>query len=118
MEFTEELDKKISAVLLRTGIKPHYKGYRMLKDAIKLVMHDPSMIAAQSKKLYPTLGKMHGDKASAIERAIRFSLSMAADEDKLRELNNLYGFEVCETENISNGEYLALVAELLLNDIG
>ena len=83
MEFTEELDKKISAVLLRTGIKPHYKGYRMLKDAIKLVMQDPSMIAAQSKKLYPTLGKMHGDKASAIERAIRFSLSMAADEDKL-----------------------------------
>ena len=57
MEFTEELDKKISAVLLRTGIKPHYKGYRMLKDAIKLVMQDPSMIAAQSKKLYPTLGK-------------------------------------------------------------
>ena len=90
MEFTEELDKKISAVLLRTGIK----------------------------KLYPTLGKMHGDKASAIERAIRFSLSMAADEDRLRELNNLYGFEVCETENLSNGEYLALVAELLLNDIG
>lgn len=114
----DELEKKLSAVLLRTGIRPHYKGYRLLKDAIKLVMEDPSLISAQAKRSYPAIGEMYGDTAASVERAIRFSLTAAAEEDRLKELNSIYGFEVCDTETLSNGEYVALVAELLLNDIG
>ena len=49
-------DERITGVFLTVGIPAHIKGYHYLRQAIKLVMADESLVSRITKELYPRVG--------------------------------------------------------------
>lgn len=111
-----EAERKISEILLKTGVRPHYKGYELLLRAMKLILEDPTILKSQVRRLYPEVGRLSGVSPAAVERAIRFSLAQAVESGGMKGINELYGYAICPSGVASSGEYLALITELILND--
>lgn len=64
-------DNKISYFLKSLGIKQYKKGFKYLRDAIRLTMEDYSNIELITKIMYPKIAKLNGTTPSRVERAIR-----------------------------------------------
>lgn len=84
------------------GIPPHLKGYHYLKEAVVLVLQNPTISA---KQIYQTIAKNHNIKPTSIERPIRYAIEIAYDKDKLtHRFSNSFG-------RPSNSEVIWAIAE-------
>lgn len=62
----------VTQLLHEIGVPPHFKGYGYLRDAVLLVVRDPSLInGALTRQLYPKLAQKYGTTAAGVEAAIR-----------------------------------------------
>jgi len=114
----KSLDEKISAVFLSIGIPPNIKGYYFLREAIKMVVNDPELISAITKKLYPRIAVPHGTSASRVERAIRHAIDVAWSRGRIENINSFLGYKIyTSNDKPTNGEFIALMADKLLIDI-
>ena len=110
-------EAKIANIFMCVGIPAHIKGYRFLRDAIKLAYDNPDIMNSITKELYPTVAKMHATTASKVERAIRHAIEVAWNKGKIENINNLFGVKVySSTDKPTNGEFIALVADKLFID--
>lgn len=115
MHKTRLLDEKISNIFMTVGIPAHIKGYRFLREAIKMSVEDPSIINSITKRLYPSIADKFETSASKVERAIRHAIEVAWNRGKIENINNLFGVEVYSSnEKPTNGEFIALVADKML----
>ena len=53
----KQLDEKISNIFISIGIPAHIKGYQFLREAVKLAVVEPEIIASITKRLYPTIAE-------------------------------------------------------------
>ncbi|MDL2293856.1 sporulation transcription factor Spo0A [Ruminococcaceae bacterium OttesenSCG-928-D13] len=99
--------------MLRTiGVPAHIKGYRFLRDAIMMVIADPSLINAVTKVLYPDIASAHGTTASRVERAIRHAIEVAWDRGDIEVLNYYFGSTVHSLRGKpTNSEFIAMLAD-------
>lgn len=112
---THTLEEKIANIFISVGIPAHIKGYQFLRDAIKLVVNEPSMINNITKKLYPTIAETFETSSSKVERAIRHAIEVAWSRGKIENINKLFGFKVYSVnDKPTNGEFIALVADKLM----
>lgn len=95
--------KNIDEILHLIGISDRLKGYTYLQDAILEQFKYPCSIM----KLYDFVAKKHQIRSESIERAIRYAIEKAYEEDEIR-LNNFFEYEVYKP---SNSEVIAMVAE-------
>lgn len=91
-----ELEKKVSGILQRLQIPPHYKGYSYLRAAILLCIKDPTLINEATKKLYPKIAKQFNSTRQRVERAMRFAIETAWNRAKIEDLHQLMGYAVDE----------------------
>ena len=111
------LDDKLSNLFLTMGIPAHIKGYQFLREAIKLVIDNPSMIGGITKELYPAIARRFGTSASKVERAIRHAIEVAWSRGRVDTLNKAFGCCVAlPDEKPTNGEFIALIADKLSMD--
>jgi len=109
------LDEKITSVFLVAGIPAHIKGYHYLREGIRMVYEDQSLINRITKELYPGIAKKFNTSASKVERAIRHSIEVAWTRGKIENLNALFGYNIYgKNDKPTNGEFIALVADKLL----
>lgn len=93
-EEPEDLSREARLTLLlhEMGVPPHFKGYACLRDAVLMVLENPSLIGGGlTKELYPRLGEKHRASAGAVEAAIRNAIVTAwerGNREFLRELIN------------------------------
>jgi two-component system, response regulator, stage 0 sporulation protein A len=112
---SRELDEKISHIFITVGIPAHIKGYKFLREAIKLSISDPNIINSITKKLYPAIAEKFDTSASKVERAIRHAIEVAWNRGKIENINGLFGVTVYSSnEKPTNGEFIALVADKML----
>jgi len=108
-------DEKITNVFMTVGIPAHIKGYKFLREAIKMSIDDPNIINSITKKLYPSIALKYETTASKVERAIRHAIEVAWNRGKIENINNLFGVAVYScNEKPTNGEFIALVADKML----
>ena len=113
----KSLDEKISAVFLSIGIPPHIKGYGFLRDAIKLVVGDRTLIDGITKVLYPRVAAQHSTSPSRVERAIRHAIDVAWQRGRIENINSFLGYKIYNcNDKPTNGEFIALMADKLLMD--
>lgn len=111
-------EEKLSRLFLTVGIPAHIKGYKYLRDAVKLVLTDGNIINSITKRLYPEIANLHETSPSKVERAIRHAIEVAWSRGKLENLNKIFGLKVYNSnEKPTNGEFIALVADKLLIDL-
>ncbi len=117
MPSTLSLDDKISNLFLGMGIPAHIKGYQYLREGIKLVIAEPTMISGITKELYPAIAHRFGTTSSKVERAIRHAIEVAWNRGRVDTLNKAFGCEVAQpNEKPTNGELIALIADKLRMD--
>lgn len=114
----KQIDEKISFIFMTVGIPAHIKGYKFLREAIKLSITEPNIINSITKKLYPSIATKYETSASKVERAIRHAIEVAWNRGKIENINSLFGVTVYSSnEKPTNGEFIALVADKMLMDM-
>lgn len=109
------LDEKISYIFMTVGIPAHIKGYKFLREAIKMSIEDPNIINSITKRLYPDIALKYETSPSKVERAIRHAIEVAWNRGKIENINTLFGVTVYSSnEKPTNGEFIALVADKML----
>lgn len=108
------LDQKIMEIFLALGLPPHLKGYRYLREAVKMVIADPTIIYSITKRLYPEIAKTFGVTPTKVELAIRHTLEVTWQRNKMDNLESIFGCDVyLKNMKPTNGEFIALVADRL-----
>ena len=111
---TSTLRGRISQVLHELGMPAHLKGYSQARYAIELVVHNPYMVDAVTKELYPTVAKAFNTTPSRVERAIRHAVEVAWDRGDLDTLQRFFGYTVSNIRGKpTNSEFIALIADHL-----
>ena len=114
---SKTLDEKITTVFLSIGIPAHIKGYHFLREAIKMVVRQPELINAITKKLYPGIAEPFDTSASKVERAIRHAIEVAWSRGKIENINAFLGYNIyTNNDKPTNGEFIALMADKLIMD--
>lgn len=109
------MDEKIANIFLSVGIPAHIKGYQFLREAIKMAIDDPDIINSITKRLYPSIAKIYDTSASKVERAIRHAIEVAWNRGKIENINSIFGIKVYSSnDKLTNGEFIALVADKML----
>jgi len=110
----KSLEERVTNIFLVVGIPAHIKGYHFLREAIKMVVEDPTMINAITKRLYPGIAERYETTASKVERAIRHAIDVAWSRGKVENINQIFGYSVySKNDKPTNGEFIALVADKL-----
>ncbi len=113
----KSLDERIANVFLAVGIPAHIKGYHFLREAVKQVYADRSIINSITKELYPGVARSFDTTASKVERAIRHAIEVAWARGKIENINGIFGYTIySKQEKPTNGEFIALVADKLMMD--
>ncbi len=109
------LDDRLSKIFISVGIPPHIKGYGFLREGVKMVVKNPSIINNITKKLYPMIGERFETAPSKVERAIRHAIEVSWAKGRIETINSLFGVNVyMGQEKPTNGEFIALMAEKML----
>lgn len=113
----KSLDERVANIFLAVGIPAHIKGYHFLREAVKLVYKDRSIINSITKQLYPGVAEIFSTSPSKVERAIRHAIEVAWSRGKIENVNGIFGYTIYNShEKPTNGEFIALVADKLLMD--
>lgn len=108
------LDKRIMDIFLSIGIPAHLQGYQYLKESVKMVISDPTIINSITKRLYPEVAKIYDTTACRVERGIRHALEVAYTKGRIVLLNELFGVNaLTDAEKPTNSEFVALIADRL-----
>ena len=97
------------------GIPPHIKGYKYLREGIKMTIERPYIINSVTKELYPSIAEKFFTTASKVERAIRHAIEVAWNRGRIDAINAIFGARIyLGTEKPTNSEFIALVADKLI----
>lgn len=109
------LDEKISNIFISIGIPAHIKGYQFLREAVKLAVVEPDIIASITKKLYPTIAEKFATSSSKVERGMRHAIEVAWNRGKIENINSLFGLQIYgANDKPTNGELIALIADKMI----
>lgn len=112
VEPTKDLDVIITEILHQIGVPAHIKGYRYVREAIKLTVENPEMLNSVTKILYPTVAKSFKSTSSRVERAIRHGIETAWDRGDVDVLNSYFGYTIQnERGKPTNSEFIAMIAD-------
>ena len=111
----KQLEEKISNIFISIGIPAHIKGYQFLREAVKLAVVEPDIIASITKKLYPTIAEKFETSSSKVERGMRHAIEVAWNRGKIENINNLFGLQIYgANDKPTNGELIALIADKMI----
>jgi two-component system response regulator (stage 0 sporulation protein A) len=109
------LDERLANIFITAGIPLHVKGYRFLREAVKLAIRNPNVINNITKQLYPAVAAMFDTSPSKVERAIRHAIEVAWARGKIENINSVYGIKIFgKGDKPTNGELIALISDKLI----
>ena len=111
-EQPENLDIIITENLHQIGVPAHVKGYRYVREAIKITIENPEMLNSVTKVLYPTVAKSFKSTPSRVERAIRHAIELAWDRGDVDVLNSYFGYTIqSHRGKPTNSEFIAMISD-------
>ena len=110
----QNLERRITELILDVGIPAHIKGYHYLRSAIQMTVEDNSMLSGITKVLYPNIAKKYETTPSRVERAIRHAIEVAWDRGNIDTLHKLFGYSINTTKGKpTNSEFIAMISDKL-----
>jgi two-component system response regulator (stage 0 sporulation protein A) len=105
-------ERIVSETLRRIGVPCNIKGFYYLKDAVSIVVEDPSMVSKMTTELYLRIAIDHRATPSSVERSIRKAIDLAwtaGDRAALKEALHPYPMK----RKMCNGLFVATLSENL-----
>ena len=108
----ENLECRVSDLLVKLGCSPALLGFAYLKEAICICFDDPdSWKGCVTKRLYPTVASIYSITTSCVERRMRFCIEQMFDRYSVIK-DNFFGGTVCsEKGKPTNSEFIFMVIE-------
>ena len=113
------IEARVTSIIHEIGVPAHIKGYQYLREGILFTIRDADSTAGITKVLYPTVAKKFSSTPSCVERSMRHAIDIAwnrGDEDVQEKI--FCGAFSGSTGRPTNGEFIATIAELVLQQIG
>ena len=111
----QNLENDVTNIIHEIGVPAHIKGYQYLRESIIMSVNDIEMLNSITKILYPTIAKKYQTTPSRVERAIRHSIEVAWNRQRVDAINAIFGVRVyIGTDKPTNSEFIALVADKLI----
>ena len=76
------LEQIVTVLINNIGITPNLAGYRILRDAVMLLVNEPAAMKSISKFVYPVLAEKNKMTSRNIDRAIRCAINSARNKLK------------------------------------
>lgn len=111
-----KLNQLICGVLFLSGIKPKFKGYIYLKEAIVIAYTNPESFNMLTKIIYPQIAEKYEVSPNKVERGIRTAIEKAWKQCGGNGFYERMGVSwVKDNWRPTNSEYIYLVVEYLNN---
>lgn len=102
-----------SHILLLLGITPNRRGYYFLQDAITIYLNNiPNII--KTKAIYDELARKYKTTYTAIDRAIRFSITSSWHNRNIELAEKIFGNTINKNDIPSNSLFISAIAVYLL----
>ena len=114
IENTDSIDTQITNIIHNIGVPAHIKGYTFIREAIKMVIDDVSLLSAVTKELYPAIAKKYNTTPSRVERAIRHAIEVAWSRGDTVTIEQLFSCTSKSSKSKpTNSEFIAVIADKL-----
>ncbi len=115
--FGNNLQISITKMLHELGIPSHIKGYQYIREGVKIIFNDPTVIGGITKELYPALAKEFDTTVSRVERAIRHAIEVSWNRGNIDFMEDLFGYSVdIDKAKPTNSEFIVTIADKLRLD--
>ena len=104
-------ENTVKTLVLKLGVSPSNLGYSYIVEAIKICYEDRTLLRTITKKVYPHLAYTFNTTNTAVERAIRHSISGAVSHNPC--IFDILGFPPSNNGGITNSQFLGACVEYL-----
>lgn len=112
-----KIDLSISKMLHSLGVPSHIKGYQYIRDGIRMMYKEPSLIGGITKELYPEIANRYDTTSSRVERAIRHAIEISWNRGDYDLMEDIFGHSVdYDRAKPTNSEFIATLADKLRLD--
>jgi two-component system, response regulator, stage 0 sporulation protein A len=109
---SDRMETEMSLLMRETGIPPHIKGYRYIKEAVMLLVKRKNIINPMTRLVYPKVAEKFNTTPQRVERSIRNAIKCGWTNNNERFLNCIHGKKSgCYTNKPSNSEFLNLLVD-------
>lgn len=113
----QELEQRVTKLILDMGVPAHLRGYHYLREAIILSQGDMEIVSSVTKLLYPTVAKHFHTTDQKVERAIRNAIEVSWSRGNLKTFEDLFGYSLESGKGRpTNSEYIARIADKVRMD--
>lgn len=113
MRVYDELDKMIVKLLHALTLRPNYKGFRYIIDAVRIILRYPDGQCLITKDVYPVVARENGTTSASVERCIRYCVDTIWDYAPAAKLEDFLFLSAIERPN--NSVFLVAVAVNIMN---
>lgn len=108
------LNQQITEMIHNIGVPANIKGYRYLREAIKLAVEDLDRINNMTVCIYKPIALADSSTPKRVRTAIMRAIEIAWDRGDLDTLQSFFGYTVSNTKGKpTNSEFIALLADKL-----
>ena len=113
-ERVPDLHQQITKMIHDIGVPANIKGYRYLREAVKLAVEDIDRINNMTECIYKPIALADNSNPKRVRTAIMRAIEIAWDRGDLDILQSFFGYTVSNTKGKpTNGEFIALLADQL-----
>lgn len=110
----ERINQRITKILHNLGIPAHIKGYHFIREAVDMVIENPSIIGQVTKTLYPTIAQKFSSSATKVERAIRHAIELGWTRGNQDKIDEIFGYTISALKaKPTNSEFIAMIADYI-----
>lgn len=109
---SKQLEETITNFMLKIGFTANLKGYDYLRDALILVIKEPTLKNKITKYLYPTIALKYNVKTNSVERCIRQSIAKLWLNGDIKMIDSIFKNTVSmNKEKPTNSEFMFMIAD-------
>ena len=110
----EKINQRITKILHYLGIPAHIKGYHFIREAVEMVIKNPSIIGQVTKTLYPTIAQKFASSPTKVERAIRHAIELGWTRGDQQKMDEIFGYTISALKaKPTNSEFIAMIADYI-----
>lgn len=112
------IELRISEALREIGVPAHVKGFRSLREAIKILVNNENLVDYVTSDIYPQVAETLGTTPTRVERTIRHAIESAWDRGDLEVLQKWFGNTVSPSRGKpTNSEFIATVSDIIRMEV-
>ena len=109
-----DVDREIINLLSFVRINKKHKGYKMLKDAVRMVCLNDGIVECLFKIIYPAVAANNNTSSFCVERNIRSALRYIHTSTPKENLKKTFGESIDVNKKITNLEAITMLSENVL----